>query len=119
MAASAVCTAIQPSQRVVTATASAAAALEALDRELPDVLLSDIGLPGANGYELLKEVRKRPPEEGGRIPAVAMTAYSRVEDRTRALLAGFQMHLPKPIATEELLAVLSSFATPKMGSDPD
>ena len=95
--------------RVVEA-ASTAEALEALRRERPDVLISDIGMPGEDGYALIRKVRALPPEEGGRVLAVAMTAYARREDRTRALLAGFQMHVPKPIEPGELLATLASLA---------
>jgi CheY-like chemotaxis protein/anti-sigma regulatory factor (Ser/Thr protein kinase) len=94
----------------VTIASSVAEALEALRRDKPDLLLSDIGLPGEDGYSLIRKVRALPPHEGGRIPAVAMTAYARLEDRTRALLAGFQLHVPKPVAPEELLAVVAALS---------
>jgi CheY-like chemotaxis protein len=92
----------------VTAAASADEALASLERAKPDVLLSDIGMPGGNGYELIKKIRALGPEQGGRVPAVALTAYAGPKDRRRALLAGFQVHLAKPIEPDELLAVVAS-----------
>ncbi|HYO52650.1 PAS domain-containing hybrid sensor histidine kinase/response regulator [Archangium sp.] len=89
---------------------SASEALEALRRERFDVLVSDVGMPEEDGYMLIRQVRQLPLEQNGRIPALAMTAYARVEDRTRALLAGYQMHLPKPIVPSELLVTLTSLA---------
>ena len=76
----------------------------------PDLLLSDIGMPDADGYALIDQIRKLPPEAGGRVPAVALTAYARTEDRTRALLAGFNNHVSKPVEPLELLAVLASLS---------
>jgi PAS domain S-box-containing protein len=92
----------------VTEAGSAAEALSALERSKPDVLVSDIGMPGENGYELIKRVRALPAERGGRVPAVALTAYAAAKDRRRALLAGFHTHLSKPVEPDELLAVVSS-----------
>jgi PAS domain S-box-containing protein len=89
---------------------SAREALEVLQRERFDVLVSDIGMPEEDGYSLIRKVRQLPGEQNGRIPALAMTAYARMEDRTRALLAGYQMHLPKPIVPAELLITLTSLA---------
>jgi CheY-like chemotaxis protein len=65
-------------------------------------------MPGVNGYELIKEIRALESERGGRVPAVALTAYAGPKDRRRALLAGFQVHLAKPIERDELLAVVAS-----------
>ena len=65
---------------------------------------------GEDGYSLIGKVRALPPEEGGRTPAAALTAYARVEDRTRALRAGFQMHVPKPVEPMELVAVVANLA---------
>ena len=95
--------------RVLTA-ASAAGAMDALERERPDVLLADIGMPGEDGYELIARVRSLPPERGGRTPAAALTAYARGEDRLRALRAGFQIHLPKPVKAAELISVIAGLA---------
>ena len=81
-----------------------------LVRERPTVLLSDIGMPHQDGYELIRSVRALPAKEGGLIPAAALTAFARSEDRTRALLAGFQSHLAKPIEPSELVAVVASLA---------
>ena len=81
----------------VTATASTREAVQAFRLNRPDVLISDIGLPGEDGYALLRQIRALGAEKGGDIPALALTAYARSEDREQALAAGFQMHLPKPI----------------------
>jgi PAS domain S-box-containing protein len=92
----------------VTAVASAAKALDALRESKIDILVSDIQMPEMNGYELMGRVRTL---EGLRnIPAIALTAYTRAEDRTRSLLAGFQAHLSKPIEPAELVAVVASLA---------
>jgi signal transduction histidine kinase/CheY-like chemotaxis protein len=94
----------------VSVAATAARALEHFAREVPDILISDISLPEIDGYDLMETIRARSPAEGGAVPAIALTAYARSEDRTRALLAGYQAHLAKPIAADELLAAVSSFA---------
>jgi CheY-like chemotaxis protein len=72
------------------------------------VRVSDIAMPGDDGYALIRKVRALPPERGGRIPAVAVTAHARGEERARALLAGFQLHVPKPVEPAELVAVVVS-----------
>jgi len=92
----------------VTAVGSVDEAFEVLRRERPQLLLSDIGMPEKDGYELLRRVRSLPHGEGGDTPAVAITAFARSEDRRKALLAGFQMHLPKPIEPAELVAIVAS-----------
>ncbi|MGH7230613.1 MAG: response regulator [Nitrospiraceae bacterium] len=94
----------------VKASASVKDALEVLQHWRVDVLVSDIGMPGEDGYDLIRKVRAMAPDCGGRIPAVALTAYARVEDRLRALSAGFQMHVPKPVEPIELATVVASFA---------
>ena len=86
---------------------SAAPALELLQEWKPDILLSDIAMPDKNGYWLIAQVRKLEKARGGRIPAVALTAYARVEDRARILMAGFDMFVPKPVYLPELLATLA------------
>jgi PAS domain S-box-containing protein len=94
----------------VAAVASAAEALEALGQFRPDVLISDIGMPDQDGYHLIRAVRALEPDQGGSTPAVAVTAFARSEDRLRALRAGFQMHLAKPIDPSELLVVVANLA---------
>jgi len=90
--------------------ASGAEALEMLERDRPDVLLSDIALQDQDGYDLIRKVRSLSPERGGRIPAAALTGYGRLEDRMRALSAGFQLHAAKPVEPAELIAVVASLA---------
>jgi CheY-like chemotaxis protein len=93
----------------VTTAASAAEALKATAQMRPDVLVSDIGLPNEDGYELLRKIRML-GEDAGRVPAIALTAMSRLEDRTQALLAGYQSHLAKPVDAKELLVTIASLA---------
>jgi CheY-like chemotaxis protein len=95
---------------VVTASASAEEALASLEREQPDVLLSDIGLPGQDGYALISRVRALAPERGGLTPAAAITAYARSDDARRALAAGYQRHAPKPIQPPTLAALVRDLA---------
>lgn len=76
----------------------------------PDVLISDIGMPNKDGYQFLKELRRRPREDFGAIPAIALTAFARSEDRTRAMMAGYNVHIAKPIEPQELLATVHSLA---------
>ncbi len=99
---------LEAAQAQVATSENATEALQKLKTFQPDLLVSDVAMPGEDGYHLISRVRSLPPEEGGRIPAVALTAYARMEDRTRALLAGFQMHLPKPVDPAELVVVLAS-----------
>jgi PAS domain S-box-containing protein len=91
---------------VITAT-SAADALRKLAENPPDVLVSDVAMPGEDGYSLIEKVRSRRPEEGGRVPAVALTAFAGAEDRRRLLAAGFQLHLPKPVEPIRLATAIS------------
>jgi PAS domain S-box-containing protein len=92
----------------VATAGSAQEALEAIEAERPDLLISDIGMPGEDGYELIRKVRALPAGRGGKIPAIALTAYARTEDRLRALRAGYQMHVSKPVELSELVAVMAS-----------
>jgi CheY-like chemotaxis protein/two-component sensor histidine kinase len=87
----------------VVGASSAREAMLKFTASQPDVLLSDIGMPGENGYDLVRQVRALPIESGGGVPAIALTAFARPEDRSRALAAGFQMHLAKPVEQAELL----------------
>ncbi|MDP3219784.1 MAG: ATP-binding protein [Deltaproteobacteria bacterium] len=86
-------------------------ALSALDRMTFDAMVSDVGMPDMDGFELVRRVRARPASAQGHLPAVALTAYARVEDRTRSLREGFDMHLAKPIEPGELLAVLAALVS--------
>lgn len=92
----------------VTAVTSSAAALKELGSVNPDVIISDIGMPAENGYELIRKIRALSPEAGGHVPAIALTAYASPLDRRRALLAGFQTHLAKPVEPDDLVAVIMS-----------
>jgi PAS domain S-box-containing protein len=87
---------------------SAAAAFDAIQKEPFDALLSDIGMPVEDGYSLIARVRTLPVDKNGRVPALALTAFARGEDRRRALLAGFDGYLPKPVEPNELVLVLSN-----------
>jgi signal transduction histidine kinase/CheY-like chemotaxis protein len=94
----------------VRTAASAEEALEALRREPPDVLLSDIGMPGTDGLTLMRAIRELPPAEGGDIPAAAITAYARDVDREAAREAGFDTHLVKPLRGETLVETVARLA---------
>ena len=89
---------------------SAASALRTIAQWRPDVLLSDIEMPGEDGYTLIRKVRALPPDAGGKTPAVALTAFSRPEDRIRSFRAGFNIHLSKPVDPDELIAVIANMA---------
>ena len=89
---------------------SAREALSRLPVDKVDIVVSDIGLPDVDGYDLMHHIRRLPPQAGGAIPAIALTAYARTEDRTRAFRAGYQAHLAKPIEPAELVATIASFA---------
>jgi signal transduction histidine kinase/CheY-like chemotaxis protein len=92
----------------VTVVGSAREALEAMAARAYDIVICDIGMPEMDGYEFIRRVRALPAEHGGRVPAVALTAYARTEDRLQALRAGYQMHVPKPAELAELVAVAAS-----------
>ena len=94
----------------VRPAASAAEALAVLESWKPDLLISDLGMPEEDGYTLIRRVRALPAERGGQVPAVALSARTRPEDRIEALAAGFQMHVAKPVAPAELLAVAVTLA---------
>ena len=100
----------------VTTAATAEAAYEAIVATLPDVLVSDIEMPDTTGYELIRRVRHADDQQVRRIPAVALTAYARTEDRVKALLAGFQTHVPKPVEPAELVTVIASLSQRTIGS---
>ncbi|MBG1242745.1 hybrid sensor histidine kinase/response regulator [Nostoc sp. NZL] len=89
-----------------TAVASVDEALAVLEQAKPDIMISDIGMSEQDGYTLIRKLRSLEPEKGGRIPAIALTAYTREEDRLEALSAGFQQHLSKPIDPTKLIAMV-------------
>ena len=89
---------------------TAAEALEVVPRWRPDVLVSDIEMPDLDGYGLARELRTLGPDRGGKTPAVALSAYSRPEDRIRSLRAGFNTHVSKPVEPSELAAIVASLA---------
>ena len=99
---------LEESGAKVSTFSSTRQALEALEELHPDVLISDIGMPGEDGYALMRKIREIEAERGGRIPAVALTGYARVEDYKEALAAGFQLHVAKPVRAAELIAVVAS-----------
>ncbi|MDX2211844.1 MAG: ATP-binding protein [Oculatellaceae cyanobacterium bins.114] len=87
----------------VTAVASALEGLEQFRQNVPDILLADIGMPEIDGYNLLHQIRQFPPEQGGQVPAIALTAYASKADQLEVLAAGFQRHIAKPVALDDLL----------------
>lgn len=92
----------------VTVASSAAEALKALQQQTPDILLSDIGMPDIDGYMLMRQVRLLPSERGGQIPAIALTAYAEDYNQQKAIAAGFQMHIAKPVELRVLLEAIAS-----------
>ena len=96
----------------VTAVSSAQEALQALSESIPDVLISDIGMPKTDGYMLMREVRARSPQQGGRVPAIALTAYAGEMNQQQALAAGFQMHISKPVDPDVLVKAIADLIEP-------
>jgi CheY-like chemotaxis protein len=94
----------------VTTASSAREAFELIERLEPEILLSDIAMPGEDGLSLIRRVRLLPLDRGGRIPAAAISAYAGIEERRKALLAGFQYHIPKPVDAAHLLAIIAVMA---------
>ena len=92
----------------VTATKSAAEAFRAVAGDVPDLLISDIGMPDEDGYEFIRKLRALPPDKGGRTPSIALTGYASRKDRERALEAGYQQHVAKPIEQTELIAAIAA-----------
>jgi signal transduction histidine kinase/CheY-like chemotaxis protein len=95
----------------ITAVDSAAAALLAIKQIHPHILVSDVGLPGEDGYELISKIRQLTPQQGGAIPAVALTGYATLQDRARAFEVGYQEHLSKPVDIDKLLELMKSLLT--------
>jgi CheY-like chemotaxis protein len=94
----------------VVSASSGDEAMSALGSCRPEVLICNIAMPGMDRYELIRCIRKLSPEESGWIPAVALTAYASVEDRRKAMLCGYQMHVPKPISAERLVRIIAGMA---------
>ncbi|WP_313931804.1 MULTISPECIES: response regulator [Nostoc] len=90
--------------------ASLAQAWSVLERKMPHILISDLGMPEEDGYSFIRQIRALPVDKGGRIPAIALSAYAKEEDRRQALLTGFQMYLSKPFDPDELLIMVASLA---------
>jgi PAS domain S-box-containing protein len=107
---------LQQNGMVVMTAASAPEAFDLLERLQPDILLSDVAMPGEDGLSLIRRVRLLPPGRGGLIPAAALSAYAGAADRRKALLAGFQHHVPKPVDPSQLLGVIAQLARPAAGS---
>ena len=101
---------LEDRQATVRTAGSAAEAFDLLRSERPDVLVSDLGMPDEDGFSLIRRVRALGPEQGGSIPAIALTAYARSEDRLKTIMAGFQTHVAKPVDAVELLALVASLA---------
>ncbi|MGZ8356045.1 MAG: PAS domain S-box protein [Telluria sp.] len=99
----------------VATAGSASAALAAFREQRPDVLVSDLGMPDVDGFELLARIRELGPAAGGDLPAIALTAFARSEDRVRALDSGFRAHISKPVEPSELIATVAAIVTPGKG----
>ena len=97
----------------IVAVDSAAEALKSIEKFQPEILISDVGLPGEDGYDLIRKVRQLAPEQGGQVPAVALTGYASLQDRDRALDFGFQEHLPKPVDLEKLIELIKKLIARK------
>jgi CheY-like chemotaxis protein len=98
---------------LVTAVDSARAAVSTLERVKPDLVLSDLSMPNEDGYWLIRQIRSLPPDRGGTMPAIAITALGHPHGVDRALAAGFQAHLRKPVDPWELARTIAAFAARK------
>ncbi|BAY73656.1 response regulator receiver protein [Nostoc linckia NIES-25] len=100
-------TVLETDGAIVEAVPSAAEALKILPQLQPDILISDIGMPNEDGYTLIRKIRALKPDMGGKVPAIALTAFGDSESRIRALEAGFQTHVSKPVYPEELVEIVA------------
>jgi signal transduction histidine kinase/ActR/RegA family two-component response regulator len=107
-------TVLEGHRAAVLTAASAREGLSLVERMRPDVLVTDLGMPGQTGYDLLRAVRALPPERGGMVPAIALTAFARQEDRGQALEAGFAAHMAKPVEPSELVNVIAGLAARRL-----
>ena len=103
----------------VSVAAGAREALDLVPTVRPSILVSDIGMPEIDGYELIRRIRQLDPASGGRIPAIALTAHASSDDRTKALRAGYQAHIAKPVEPRELVAAIVSLAGLVAARDAD
>jgi len=110
---------LQQNGMLVTTATSAREAFELVERLQPDILLSDIAMPGEDGLSLIRRVRKLPFDRGGQVPAIAISAYAAAEDRGRALLAGFQRHIPKPVDPAHLLTAIATMTRRARAQDAE
>jgi CheY-like chemotaxis protein len=94
----------------VDTSSSAAEAIKKVESWIPDVIVSDIGMPNEDGYHLIRAIRDLSPERGGNIPAIALTGYVSHDDQMKALAEGYQMHLPKPVEIARLVTILRQLA---------
>jgi len=101
----------------ITAVASAAEGLQAIKQVKPDILISDIGLPNEDGYDLIRQVRQLAPEHGGLTPAIALTGYVSLQDRNHAFDVGYQEHLPKPVDIDKLLDLVGKLVNGNNSTD--
>jgi CheY-like chemotaxis protein len=90
---------------------SARDGLDILKHERPDIVVSDIGMPDQDGYELMREIRRLPPEQGGKTPAIAFTAFARPDDRKHAFAVGYLRHLAKPVDPLEFLTAIATLTS--------
>jgi PAS domain S-box-containing protein len=111
-------TILEQQQVKVTAVSCVPEALSVLQQVQPDLLVSDIGMPGEDGYSLIRKIRATEAQQGGNLPAIALTAYARAEERRRVLEAGFQRHMSKPFEPNNLIEVITQL-TAKNGGSPE
>lgn len=102
---------LEQANAIVTSVGSGIDALQAISQSIPDAIVSDIGMPGMDGYMLLRQIRTLPLDRGGQIPAIALTAYAEELDRNNAIASGFQTHIPKPVAPETVVTIIAQLIT--------
>jgi CheY-like chemotaxis protein len=107
---------LEQSGAVVTSVSSAEEALQLFYQTQPNILIADLGMPRMDGYTLIRQVRALPPEQGGQVPAIALTAYAAEIDRQKALEAGFQLHIPKPLEPETLVDAIVQITSDQFNS---
>jgi CheY-like chemotaxis protein len=111
-------TILEQCQAEVQSVGSVSEALQIIAQNPPDVLISDICMPGEDGYSLIRKLRSQSPEQGGKIPAAALTGQVHTEDRLKAMQSGYQLYLPKPIEPAELITVVAILIANKSVESP-